>query len=210
MKIKICGITDLETALRAVSFGTDAIGFVFADSKRKIDPIAAGEISAQLPSHVEKVGVFVNESKEQIEKIIAQAKLTIVQLHGDETPEFCQSFSVPVIKALSIGSKEDLKQIELFTCEFLLLDSPKGKYRGGNGITFNWELLKELQGEPRKIILAGGLHEGNVGEAIKMVRPYMIDVSSGVETEGRKDINKIKDFIEKAKTVNQNKEEINR
>lgn len=203
MKVKICGITDLEMALHAVSFGTDAIGFVFAESKRKIDPIEAGKISAQLPGSVEKVGVFVNESKEKIEEIIELAKLTMVQLHGDETPEFCQSFSIPVIKALSIGSKKDLEQIDQFTCDYVLLDSPKGKYHGGNGTAFDWGLLDNLNAEPRNVILAGGLHAGNVEDAVKKVQPYMIDVSSGVETEGRKDVEKIKVFIEKAKTVSQ-------
>lgn len=208
MKVKICGVTNIDTALEAVAFGADAIGFVFAESKRKIDPNTAGDISVQLPSHIEKVGVFVNETKERIEEIVEQAKLTIVQLHGDETPAFCHSFSVPVIKALSIGSREDLLQMEQFDCDYLLLDSPKGQYRGGNGVSFDWEILTKTNLKTKKIILAGGLHEDNVELAIKTTQPFMVDVSSGVETDGRKDHEKIRNFIAKAKSVLKNKEEV--
>jgi phosphoribosylanthranilate isomerase len=201
MKVKICGITDLDTALKAVSYGADAIGFVFAESKRKINPILASEIAGNLPPHVEKIGVFVNETKERIEEIVALAKLTMVQLHGDETPEFCASFSIPVIKALSIGSEEDLEKINQFSNDWLLLDSPSGKYRGGNGTSFNWELCSSSRFPNKRIILAGGLHQENVGKAIEMVKPEMVDVSSGVETEGKKDLQKIRVFIENAKQL---------
>ena len=201
MKVKICGITDLYTALKAESFGADAIGFVFAKSKRQITPEAAGEISAQLSPQIEKVGVFVNETKERIEEIVSQAKLTMVQLHGDESPDFCLTLSVPVIKALSIGSKEDLIREKQYHCEFILLDSPKGKYHGGTGVPFNWGILQDTLFTKKKIILAGGLNLDNVTQAITQVKPYMLDVSSGVESEGKKDINKIKVFIEKTKSV---------
>lgn len=210
MKVKICGITDLNTALQAVSYGADAIGFVFAESKRKIDPITAGEISAQLPAHIEKIGVFVNETKEQIEAIVLQSKLTMVQLHGDETPAFCESLSVPVIKALSVGSEKDLLEIEQYSCEMILLDSPKGKYRGGNGTTFNWELVAGDNFLDKKIILAGGLNTENIERAMQICSPYMVDVSSGVETDGRKDVEKIKLFLEKAKRNPKIEEEISK
>ena len=197
--VKICGITDVKTALIVDSLGADAIGFVFAKSKRQISPDLAGEISSQLSPRIEKVGVFVNETKEQIDKIIKLAKLTMVQLHGEESPEFCQSLSVPVIKAFSIGSKEDLLQISKYSCEFILLDSPKGNYHGGNGVSFNWDILVNLNLSHKKVILAGGLQENNIVEAINKVKPYMVDVSSGVETNGKKDLHKIKNFIEKTK-----------
>lgn len=199
MKVKICGITDQMTALAAINFGADAIGFVFAESKRRIDSDLAKEIVATLPSHIMKVGVFVNESKEVIEQIASHVGLTHVQLHGEETPEFCSSLSRPVIKALSVASKEGIEGSKQFPCDFLLLDGPKGKYHGGNGLVFDWSIIKEIGNLNKKVILAGGLHEGNVLEAISHVNPYMVDVSSGVETEGKKDLQKIKSFIEKVK-----------
>ncbi|AND40994.1 MULTISPECIES: phosphoribosylanthranilate isomerase [Cytobacillus] len=200
MKVKICGIRDISTALFAIENGADALGFVFAESKRKINPEAAGEIIRELPGEVLKVGVFVNETKATIEEIANVSGINVIQLHGDETPEFCSSFSLPVIKALSVGSPDDLSQLDEFSCEYILLDSPKGKYRGGNGVSFDWSILnKPLQ--DKKMILAGGLNPENVGEGIKAANPYMVDVSSGVETEGKKDPEKIKRFIENAKCV---------
>lgn len=199
MKVKICGITDIKTALYAVHHGADALGFVFAKSKRRITPEKAKEMIAELPEHILKVGVFVNETKENIKKIAEATGLTAIQLHGDEPPQFCQGFDLPVIKALSIGSQEDLRLIDQYNCDYLLLDSPVGKYRGGNGVSFDWKLLHEENLQGRRIILAGGLTAENVREAITIAKPYMVDVSSGVETDGRKDVNKIRDFLGNAK-----------
>ncbi|RBP95708.1 phosphoribosylanthranilate isomerase [Cytobacillus firmus] len=201
MKVKICGIRDISTALSAIENGADALGFVFAESKRKINPEAAGEIIRELPREVLKVGVFVNETKATIEEIASVSGINVIQLHGDETPEFCSSFSFPVIKALSVGSPDDLSQLDEYSCEYILLDSPKGKYRGGNGISFDWSILNKNPMQDKKMILAGGLHPENVGEGIKAANPYMVDVSSGVETEGKKDPEKIKRFIDNAKRV---------
>jgi phosphoribosylanthranilate isomerase len=198
VKVKICGITDVETALEAVRAGADAIGFVFAESKRKMTRENAKEIALKLPPGVMKVGVFVNESKEVIESTVAEVGLNMVQLHGDEPPEFCNAFSVPVMKALSIETRDDLQKLNDYNCDYILLDSPKGKYRGGNGTKFDWRIAQEIQSE-KKIILAGGLTPDNVETAIRIVRPFMVDVSSGVETAGKKDIKKIAAFIEKAK-----------
>lgn len=199
MKVKICGITDAQSALTAVDFGADAIGFVFAKSKRKIEVDKAREIIALLPGNVMKVGVFVNETKTEIESIAKTVGLTHVQLHGDETPEFSRSLSLPVIKAHSVEAENQLTSLEEYPCEYLLLDGPKGQYHGGNGLAFDWSMLKSQDLLGHKIILAGGLHEGNVVEAINQVKPDMVDVSSGVETDGKKDLAKIKRFIEKAK-----------
>lgn len=201
MKVKICGIRDISTALFAIENGADALGFVFAESKRKINPEAAGEIIRELPGEVLKIGVFVNETKATIEEIAKVSGINVIQLHGDETPEFCSSFSLPVIKALSVGSPDDLSQLDEFSCEYILLDSPKGKYRGGNGISFDWSILNKNPMQDKKMILAGGLNPENVGEGIKAANPYMVDVSSGVETEGKKDPEKIKRFIDNAKCV---------
>jgi phosphoribosylanthranilate isomerase len=125
----------------------------------------------------------------------------VIQLHGDETPEFSGEFSIPVIKALSVGSAEDLSKLDEYSSEYFLLDSPKGKYRGGNGVSFDWSILNEKQFLDKKIILAGGLNPDNVAEGIKTANPYMVDVSSGVETEGKKDLGKIKRFIDKARSL---------
>jgi phosphoribosylanthranilate isomerase len=199
MKVKICGITDEATGIAAIEYGADAIGLVFAESKRRVTPERAKEIVGNLPEYVLKIGVFVNETKEEIEKIAAYVGLTHIQLHGDEPSSFSKSLSLPVIKALSLENSEGLEDVINYPCEFLLLDGPKGKYRGGNGTVFDWSSTnsKELKG--KKVILAGGLSEENVEEGIRLIDPFMVDVSSGVETEGRKDLKKIQAFIEKAK-----------
>ncbi|MFJ5715230.1 N-(5'-phosphoribosyl)anthranilate isomerase [Neobacillus sp. NPDC093127] len=199
MKVKICGVMNVETAAAAVEYGADAIGFVFAESKRRVSPEKAKEIISYVPDDVIKVGVFVNETKDEIERIAAIAGLTHIQLHGDETAVFSSSLSLPVIKAISFHSNEALAGYYQFPCEFLLLDGPKGKYRGGNGTAFAWSEVNPTIINEKKVILAGGLHVDNVEAAIKTIRPCMVDVSSGVETEGVKDFRKIKEFIKKAK-----------
>lgn len=199
MKVKICGIRDLKTAQFAIDSGADAIGFVFAESKRRISIKEAKNIVLQLPKDILKIGVFVNESKENLEAIFEQVGLTHLQLHGDESPEFCQSLGYPVIKAMGVRSKEDLEKIAEYDTDYILLDSPFGKYRGGNGTTFDWNLLEKKQIPKEKLILAGGLDIKNVSEACEFVKPFMVDVSSGVETEGKKDLEKIELFIQKVK-----------
>ncbi|HDR7633016.1 phosphoribosylanthranilate isomerase [Bacillus mycoides] len=200
MKVKICGITDMETAKRACEYGADAIGFVFAESKRKITPGQAKEIIGEIPAHVFKVGVFVNESVEVIQKIAEECGLTHVQLHGDEDNHQIKRLNIPSIKAVGVTLEKDIECAKKYDTDYLLFDSPKEKFHGGNGKTFSWELLAHMPNELReKTILAGGLNILNIEEAIRTVQPYMIDVSSGVETEGKKDIEKIKQFIKKAK-----------
>lgn len=199
MKVKICGITDVKTAHAAVEYGADAIGFVFAESKRKIAVEKAKEIVSQLPNDLFKVGVFVNETKEKIETIAVHVGLTHIQLHGDESPAFSRSLPLPVIKAMSIQDQESLLAFNNFPCEYILLDGPKGTYRGGNGLAFDWNTINANDFNGKKVILAGGLNEDNVEVAINLINPDMIDVSSGVETEGIKDLAKIKSFIIKAK-----------
>jgi len=199
MKVKICGITDLQTAKAAIEFGADAIGFVFAESKRKISSEHAADIISHLPANVWKVGVFVNETTENIEKIAVNTGLTHIQVHGDETNEYCELLTLPVIKAISIHDHESVEKAAGYSSPFILVDGPKGKYHGGNGLSFDWTLLKGTEIKDKNIILAGGLTQENVKEAILLTNPYMVDVSSGVETEGKKDLEKIKSFIEKAK-----------
>jgi phosphoribosylanthranilate isomerase len=199
VKVKICGIRDMKTAEFAIESGADAIGFVFAESKRKISIEEARKITASLPDKVLKIGVFVNETKDVLERTFEEVGLTHLQLHGDESPEFCRSIRYPVIKAIRVMSNEDLRTIPQYDCEYILLDSPYGKYRGGNGTTFDWNLLKEIEIQKDKLILAGGLTIDNVIEAIDLGKPGMVDVSSGVETNGMKDHSKIGDFIKKVK-----------
>ncbi|PGS52589.1 phosphoribosylanthranilate isomerase [Bacillus sp. AFS041924] len=197
MKVKICGITDLKTAQIAINAGADAVGFVFAESKRQIEIAEAKKIIKSLPDSILKIGVFVNETKEIVESIFQEVGLTHLQLHGDETPEFCRSLSFPVIKALRVQSEKDVEKIAEYDCDYILVDSPSGKYRGGNGTTFNWELLNSKKID--NLILAGGLTIDNVIPASSIVKPIMVDVSSGVETNGNKDEEKIKSFIKKVK-----------
>lgn len=200
MKVKICGITDVTTAQMAVQYGADAIGFVFAESKRKVSPDIAKEIVLALPKNVQKIGVFVNEEREEVERIASNVGLTHLQLHGDESAIYCKSLPLPVIKAFSFQGNDALAAIHSFPADYILLDGPKGKYRGGNGTAFNWKEVQTTVLEGKKIILAGGLHVENVAEAISIMHPDMVDVSSGVETDGKKDLVKIKEFIDKVKT----------
>lgn len=201
MKVKICGVTDVETAVTAAQYGADALGFVFAESKRRVSVAEAQEIICHLPKEIYKVGVFVNETSDAIEKIASTVGLTHIQLHGDEQAAFSALLSLPVIKAISFQGNERLAALANFPSDFILLDSPKGKYRGGNGTVFNWSEVDPHMINRQKIILAGGLHADNVEEAIKIINPFMVDVSSGVETNGKKDLRKIKTFIETAKST---------
>ncbi|UFT99066.1 phosphoribosylanthranilate isomerase [Radiobacillus kanasensis] len=199
MKVKICGIKTVEAAKAVVESGADFIGFVFADSKRMVTKEEAKEIADTLPSSIQKVGVFVNEEPEVVQEIATYVGLDYVQLHGDETPAYCEQIKVPMIKAFQVRSKEDLQTLERYNCDYYLLDSPAGKYRGGNGETFDWSLAKGLANLEGKIMLAGGLHAENVAEAIREVYPVGVDISSGVETDGSKDPDKIYAFVKAAK-----------
>jgi phosphoribosylanthranilate isomerase len=201
MFVKICGITDVETALFAAECGADAIGMVFAHSKRRVSLEKAREISKSLPKSVWKIGVFVNEDPVTIRKIVKEAELDFVQLHGEETPEYARSLDVPVIKAFGLSKETNQREMAEYPARYLLLDSPKGTYYGGNGKTFDWSLVEEKQLKKEKIIIAGGLNPENVQLAIEAIQPFGVDVSSGVETDGRKDRQKIKLFIDNAKGV---------
>lgn len=196
MSVKICGIRNIQAAKCAVENGARAVGFVFANSKRKIEPLQAKAIIKKLPENLWKVGVFVNESKEHIEKIVQTTGINVIQLHGDEPGEFASQFNLPVIKAFSIKEEEDLKEVASYPCDYVLLDSPREEYYGGNGKTFDWNIVRNYDFNGKKVILAGGLNKENVKRAWETVQPYMVDVSSGVETDGVKDLQKIKGFIE--------------
>lgn len=204
VKVKICGITNLEDALEAVAHGADALGFVFfKKSPRYISPVKAERIIKELPPFISKVGLFVNETKKTIEKISAQTGINVIQLHGDEPPKAC-SLSKPVVKAIRVKSLENLEILAKYKdrVSAFLLDTYIPEVFGGTGQIFNWDIAVEAR-QFGRIILAGGLTPENIEQAILWVHPYAVDVSSGVEEEkGKKDHQKIKLFIERARGIN--------
>ncbi len=199
-RIKICGITNLEDALCAVTAGADAIGFVFYEkSPRYVHPEKVGQIVSELPPFVTTVGLFVNADPEIIKQTMRTAKLNVVQLHGDEAPEDCSLSPYPVIKAVRVKDADSLVGIDNYNVSALLLDAWNDQQYGGTGESFDWQLAKKLTGR-LPIILAGGLTPDNVAQAIQVVNPYAVDVSSGVEKfPGRKNHNKIREFIKQVK-----------
>lgn len=204
MLVKICGITNLADALAAVDAGADALGFMFYEpSARNISPAAAREIIAQIPPRVAKVGVFVNASVETIRRIAAECGLDTVQLHGEETPEFCAQFApLKVWKAIRVRDQSSLRALPNYKTDAWLLDSYVAGQPGGTGEKFNWDLAVAAKALGRPVILAGGLTPGNVSDAVRQVRPFGVDVSSGVESApGKKNAAKVKAFIQAAKGV---------
>jgi phosphoribosylanthranilate isomerase len=199
VKVKICGITNLRDARLAVSYGTDFLGFIFANSPRRIDIDKLKEININLSEEVKKVGVFANQSLGEVKEIAKEGNLDYLQLHGDEPPAYCQEFDLPVIKAFSVKDKDFLDELKEYQVDKYLLDAYHPQKLGGIGKTFNWKLAKETK-KYGEVIIAGGLNDQNVSKAIKTVHPYGVDVSSGVEFEVRlKDKEKMQKFIKKAK-----------
>ncbi len=199
-RIKICGITNREDALCAVDAGADALGFVFYEkSPRHVSPEQVKQIVAALPPFVTTVGLFVNAAHEVIQQTMQTAGLNVVQLHGDESAEDCCLHSYPVIKAVRIKDADSLTGIDRYNVSALLLDAWDDQQYGGTGESFDWQLAKKLTGR-LPLILAGGLTPNNVTQALQVVNPYAVDVSSGVEeSPGRKDHNKIREFIQQVK-----------
>jgi len=199
VKVKICGITNIEDALAAVDFGADALGFVFYHkSPRCVTPENAREIIAQLPPFISTVGVFVNETLEKTKEILKFSQIDILQLHGDEPPDACYIWH-RVIRALRVKDFADLKPLEICRVSAFLLDAYSAGSYGGTGQIFNWDIAVEAKRFGR-IILSGGLNPDNIEKAIRHVRPFAVDVSSGIEEEkGKKDLKKMKIFIERAK-----------
>lgn len=199
-KIKICGITNTEDAKAAVDFGADALGFIFyKKSKRYVDPGVARSIISSLPPFITPVGVFVNQELDEISEVKKTAGFQVAQLHGDETPDFVSSIPFKVIKAVRISDKSDLDKVAQYSSQAILFDTYSEKEYGGTGKSFDWGILKDFS-STKNIILSGGLNPENVLEAVRIVKPYAVDVSSGVEEEpGKKDHLKIKKFIEAIK-----------
>lgn len=201
--VKICGITNTADALAAADAGADAIGLMFYEkSPRNLTLPAAAEIARALPPYIIKVGVFVNPAEEFVLRAVGECGLNIVQFHGDETPEFCAQFPVMVLKAFRIRDAESLKALPEYPTDAWLLDAYSPDKPGGTGEKFNWDLAIEAQKFGKPTFLAGGLTPENVADAIRKVRPYGVDVSSGVESSpGRKDHAKVAAFIKAAKSV---------
>lgn len=198
MEIKICGITNLNDAISACASDADAVGFIFyRKSPRYINPEDAANIIKKLPSHISKVGVFVNHAPEDVMKIFTDCGLTMIQLHGDEPPEYCLHFAQELlIKALSFKTENDLQMIQDYAVKAVLADSREKELYGGTGKKANWEIAARVK-TMRPLILAGGLNIENIAEAIETVEPDAIDLNSGVENyPGRKNDDKIKKIIE--------------
>ncbi|HEV2837303.1 MAG TPA: phosphoribosylanthranilate isomerase, partial [Pyrinomonadaceae bacterium] len=177
--VKICGITNLEDARAAVDAGAEALGFNFyAPSPRYISPTAAREITRHLPNSILKVGVFVNEELESVLRTVTEAGLSAAQLHGDESPEYCDKLAgLYVIKAFSAGNDVDL---EAYNVEAIMLDTKDDVLRGGTGRVFDWSIAQHAGSSTRKLFLAGGLSPENVAAAITTVRPYAVDACSSL------------------------------
>lgn len=200
VKVKICGITNLEDAQAAAEAGADALGFVFyPDSPRFIDPGNARAIIAKLPVFITSVGVFVDESEELIRRIIREGGIQILQFHGSESPVLCTRFREKVIKAIRIKDEESISEMQMYDVDTFLLDTYLDCAKGGTGKTFNWKYA-EMAKENGRIILSGGLNPSNIGDAVRKLKPYGVDVSSGVEiSPGKKDHVKIREFVREAK-----------
>ena len=205
VRIKICGLTRIEDARLAAELGVEYLGFIFAESPRRVAAEAAGVILRTLEQErqggmrpVERVGVFVNASGEDILSTARQASLTMLQLHGDENPDFCSQFELPVIKALRILDRGIFDLVRGYDIPYILLEPYlPGKY-GGTGVQANWQLASELVSTfpEKRFFLAGGLGPGNVKAALSAVRPFAVDASSALENRpGIKDQQKMKSFI---------------
>lgn len=197
MKVKICGLTTQTALDAAVEAGADMLGFVFAKSKREITPENAAALTKNMPAHIKKVGVFVSPTEEELQQIIGIAGLDMIQIHG-ELP-LLSKVTTPVIRAVSVKNGQLPEKLAQETYDYLLLDAPPKEFVGGNGETFDWSELSLASLPAKPIIVAGGLTAENVAEACTYFNPYGVDVSSGVETNGQKDNQKIKNFIQAAK-----------
>lgn len=198
-KVKICGLKEVLHVQAAVNAGADAIGFVFAPSKRLVSITQAHELAKHVPLGVLKIGVFVNPTAEELRAAVEGVPLDYVQYHGEETPDFIREQGFPAIKALSVRSEEDIKAAGQYDVDYYLFDAPGTDFKGGSGHTFDWTLLETVGIPKEKLILAGGLKQDNIREALSLVAPFMVDVSSGVETDGVKDKEKIEGFLQAVK-----------
>lgn len=203
MKAKICGITVLDDALCAVHAGADALGFIFwSPSPRCVEPDAVRLLGEMLPPFVMKVGVFVDASVDEVKRTVDRAHLDAAQLHGHESPDVCAAVRrrCRVFKAFRMKDESVLPQMKQYDVDAFLLDSFVEGKPGGTGRTFNWDLALRAKEIGRPVILSGGLTPANVGEAVQKVKPYAVDVSSGVESSpGKKDHDMVRAFLQAVK-----------
>ena len=200
--IKICGITNSEDAAAAVKAGVNALGFIFYQgSERYVTPDAAARIAAGLPDHVSKVGVFVHEEKRTILEIARSVPLSAVQLIGNEGPDDLFGYDLSVIKVFRVKDDFEVEVLKNYIVDAFLLDTHRQGTFGGTGETFDWNIAKKAQ-QYGRIIISGGLRPENVEDAIRFVRPYGVDVSSGIEARpGRKDHDRMRDFVARARNA---------
>ena len=207
-RVKICGITNIDDAMVAVKAGADAVGLVFFEkSTRNVSISQAKKIIESLPAFVTSTALFVNADKEFIEQVIAQTKVDLLQFHGDESVEFCTQFARPYIKAIRIKETTDvLSLVESYrSAQAILFDTYVAGTPGGTGESFNWQWLNASVTKTLAlpVILAGGLNANNVAKAVKIVQPWAVDISGGVESSaGIKSAKKIQDFITEIEKVN--------
>ena len=198
-RVKICGLTRPEDVDAAVAAGADALGFVFTPrSKRCLVAEDAGELVARVPAFVARVGLFMDQDEDEVGRVLERVPLNLLQFHGTETAAYCRGFRLPYIKALAMAAAAEAKRAaEYADAAALLLDSHEPGGAGGTGRTFDWNAIPEL---PRPVVLAGGLSPANVARAVRAVRPWAVDVSSGVEdAPGVKNARKMIEFIKEAK-----------
>lgn len=198
-KIKICGISRISDIMAINQFPPDYIGFVFAESKRKVSPAEAVVLKKMLNPAVKTVGVFVNDDMGKIIQLCDLNIIDMIQLHGDEDASYIlelkDKVDVPVIKAVRVKSKQDILEAENLPSDYLLLDSYKDNTYGGTGKSFDWSLIPKKPYRKKPIFLAGGINRDNLINAFTTTEPYCIDISSGAETDGKKDPEKIKEIV---------------
>ena len=206
-KIKICGLTRTEDIEMVNEFLPDYIGFVFAKSRRQVSAEQAKELKNKLRPAIKAVGVFVNEKPENIAEIANQGIIDLIQIHGDEDAAYCAQLrkltQAPIIKVVRVEREDDLAGIEEFDCDYYLFDTLSSKDYGGTGKAFDHSILynKEIK---KPFFVAGGLNQDNVAAVIEVIKPFGVDTSGGVETDGIKDANKIKEFIKQGRIVGKN------
>lgn len=200
-KVKICGLKEKVHVHCAVAAGANFLGFVFAPSKRQISIRKACELSQIVPKHVKKVGVFVNPTEDEVKEAFEKVPLDFIQYHGNEEPIFIEKLGLPSIKAFSIRELSDVEKASKYNVDYYLFDAPGTDFAGGSGKSFDWSLLDQLSIPKEKVILAGGLNALNVQQAIAAVHPFAVDVSSGVEQDGKKNCELIQSFIQAATTL---------
>lgn len=197
VKVKICGITSVADGVATAEAGADMIGLMFYErSPRNISTATAAEISRALSPFLVKVGVFVNPTEDAVMRAIGECGVTLLQFHGEETPEFCAQFGVMSMKAFRVRNADSLLTLPNYATDAYLLDAYSPDAHGGTGAKFNWDLAITAKQHGKPIFLAGGLTPENIGEAVRQVQPFGVDVSSGVESApGKKDPAKVQAFI---------------